>query len=152
MDTKRQDLDMYQDFATFFIAPVIGKRTFDKTSFKYLFLRYVSVSDEAFALMVFENNYERWIDMAIKNIWAKLDVLPLYTTGGNTAQTPSKFHTNITRLNTSSTCVYQGRSAKGIKCYNDLYKSISREHETEMGKTFDDGFLVLMQEKTEGFM
>ena len=54
VDTRRQDMDMYQDFATYFIAPVIGKHTFDKSSFKYLFSRYVSVSDEAFALLVFE--------------------------------------------------------------------------------------------------
>ena len=66
MDTRRQDFDMYQDFATFFIAPMIGKCIFDKSSSIYLFSRYVSVSDEAFALLVFENNYKSWIDMATK--------------------------------------------------------------------------------------
>ena len=106
METRRQDHDMYHDFVNSFIAPVVGKRTFDRSSYKYLFSRYVSVSDEAFALLIFENNYDRWLDMAIKDNWTTSDVMPLYTTGGNASQTPRNLQPNQVQKNTSRTSMY----------------------------------------------
>ena len=49
---------------------------------------YVFVSDEAFALLLFENNYDRWTDMALRKYWTGSCVKPKYTTGGNINQTP----------------------------------------------------------------
>ena len=68
---------MYHDFISYFVKPVVGKCKFDNNSFKYLLSRYVTVSDEAFALLTFENNYERWLDMAIKNNWTTSNIKPL---------------------------------------------------------------------------
>ena len=45
------------------------------------------VSDEAFALLIFENNYDRWTSLAVNNQWTSSSIKPAYTSGGNVNQT-----------------------------------------------------------------
>ena len=150
VDTRRQDKDMYHDFINFFIKPVVGKRKFDTSSIKFLPSRYVTVSDEAFALLTFENNYDCWLDMAIRNDWAASNVRPLYSTGGNGNQTPSKAQANQEfKDNNSSTSMYQGWSVQGIRRFNNLYDLVLKERNTEAGFLFEEGFLQYMQEKKD---
>ena len=56
---RRNTLDDYIIFASNFISVVVGKRQFDNYSWRFNFSNYVSVSDEAFALLIFINYYER---------------------------------------------------------------------------------------------
>ena len=149
VETRRQDKDSYHDFVSSFVAPVVGKRKFDKTSYKYLLSRYVSVSDEAFALLIFENNYDRWLDMAIKDNWTTSDVMPLYTTGGNASQTPRNLQPNQVQKNTSRTSMYQGWSVQGIRRFNILYDLVYKERDSEAGTLFEEQFLLSMQDKKE---
>jgi len=128
---------------------VVGKRKFDKSSYKYLLSRYVSVSDEAFALLIFENNYDRWLDMAIRNNWTTSDVMPLYTTGGNASQTPRNLQPNCKQKNTSRTSMYQGWSVQGIRRFNILYDLVEKERDSEAGTVFEEQFLQYMQDKKE---
>ena len=148
VETRRQDKDMYHDFINYFVKPVVGKRKFDNSSFKYLLSRYVTISDEAFALLTFENNYERWLDMAIKNNWTSSNIKPLYTTGGNGNQTPSKAQAGQkSKDNNASTSMYQGWLVQGIRRFNALYDLVLKERETQAGLMFEEDFLLYMQEK-----
>lgn len=148
--TRRQDKDMYHDFLNYFVAPVVGKRKYEKNSIKFLLSRYVTVSDEAFALLVFENNYERWLDMGNKNNWTTSDVTPLYSTGGNGTQTPKNAEaTQGLQDNTSSTSMFQGWSIQGIRRFNALYDLIYKERMTEEGILFEEEFLQDIQEKKD---
>ena len=54
----RQTYESYCEFASSFIAPVVGKRRFDNLCWRSTFSSYVTISDEAFALLTFENNYD----------------------------------------------------------------------------------------------
>ena len=148
METRRQDKDMYHDFINYFVKPVVGLRKFDGNCFKFLLSRYVTVSDEAFALLTFENNYDCWLDMAKKNNWASSDIRPLYSTGGNGIQTPTKTQSNKQSKDTYSTnSMYRGWSIQGIRHFNVLYKLVEKERNTEAGFLFEEGFLQEMQEK-----
>ena len=156
---------MYHDFAEYFISGVVGKQVFVKRSWKLPFSKFVSVSDEAFALLVFENNYDRWLDMACCDNWNCSAVRPIYTTGGNITQTPKiedeaentkrgkhKKQTNdqvrpTAVKNSSSTSMYQGWSVQGICCFNELYDLVAHERSTKLGKDFDKNFLESCQEK-----
>ena len=60
---RRRTIKNYIIFALNFISVVVGKRQFDNYSWHFNFSNYVSVSDEAFALLIFENNYKRWMHM-----------------------------------------------------------------------------------------
>ena len=56
---------MYYDFINYFVSAVIGKMNYKKKSCSIVMSKYATVSDEAFALLILENNYETWMDMAL---------------------------------------------------------------------------------------
>ena len=87
--------------------------------------------------------------MAIRNNWTTSDVMPLYTTGGNTSQTPRNLQPNQVQKNTSKTSMYQGWSVQGIWHFNILYDLVEKEQDSEAGTLFEEQFLLYMQEKKE---
>ena len=50
-------------FCDHFIRAVVGHRKFDQDKRNYLLSGFVTVSDEAYALLVCENNLEKWVEM-----------------------------------------------------------------------------------------
>ena len=59
--------DVYFAFATYFISIVVGKKKFKNFCCKFPMLNFVSVSDETFALLIYENNNDRWMSMAVND-------------------------------------------------------------------------------------
>ena len=90
----RQTFEGYCVFASHFIAQVVGKQRFDNVCWQTTFSSYISKSDEAFALLVFENNYDCWISMAKSSDWGSSVVKPVFTNGGNNLQTPKAANKN----------------------------------------------------------
>ena len=88
VNLRRSTSPMYVDFFGLFVAPVVGKKRFDSLCWQQHLSNFVTISDEALALVIFENNYERWMDMEKNNNWTSSSVRPKYTTGGNAFQTP----------------------------------------------------------------
>ena len=88
INIQRQNFKEYCTFATYFISSVVGKQRFDNLCWRSPFSSFVSKSDEAFALLIFENNYEHWTAMAGEGVWSSSIIRPVYTTGGNVLQTP----------------------------------------------------------------
>lgn len=136
----------YIEFANNFISIVVGKKRFDNLSSKFSFSEFVSISDETFALLIFENNYERWLTMALTNGWKSCPVRPVYTTGGNVLQTPkcNKSKENGETSNDMpkpSTAKYQGWSVEGIKRFNELYDLVAKERHSMEGKKFEEELL-----------
>ena len=136
------------------------EKAFENYSWKFGISKFVSVSDEAFALLLFENNYDRWFSMAASGNWSSSTIQPMYTTGGNVKQTvaitskqdksdlirmrgqyqaQSLFSSSI--INTPTTAKYQGWSVAGIKCYNELYGTIDKERKSLVGIKFEEHFL-----------
>ncbi len=134
VNSRRQLVDVYCTFATYFIAPVIGKHKFDNICYRLHFSSFVSKSDEAFALLTYENNYNCWTDMAQKNNWGSSAIKPEYTTGGNSVHTP------IPRTGVSN-ARSQGWSMKGIRRFNELFDLIGKERGDSFGPEFDNLFL-----------
>ena len=79
---------VYFEFAIHFLSVVIGWKKFENYCWKHALSKFVTVSDEAFALLTFENNYDCWLSMAINDNWLLSLVKPKYTSGGNVLQTP----------------------------------------------------------------
>ena len=88
VETRRTDMNMYADFFTLFVAPVVGKKKFEHQCYVQKLSEFVSVSNEALALLLYDNNYDRWLDMGKNKDWTMSSVRPKYTTGGNAIQTP----------------------------------------------------------------
>src|SRR5687767_3144502 len=156
VDTQRNDLQMYTDFFSLFIGFVIGKKRFEGLCFRENLSTFVTISDKALALLIFENNYDRWIDMGKNNNWASSSVRPKYTTGGNANQTPksskkknkasTKKSVEENNDNKGSTCAkYQGWSIEGLRKYNKLFDAIRAERESPLGNEFEDALLAYSQ-------
>ena len=88
MSERRTNSAAYVDFFILFVAPVVGKKRFENLCWRQKLSDFVTISDEALALVLFQNNYDRWMAMGEKKSWSKSDVHPKYTTGGNAVQTP----------------------------------------------------------------
>ena len=89
VNTRQKWSAMYIDFLNLFVASVVGKKYEELCWFRKL-SEFVTISDEVLVLLIFENNYDRWINMGKNDDWAVSTVHPKYTTGGNASQTPKK--------------------------------------------------------------
>ena len=152
---------MYMDFFVLFVASVVGKKRFENLCWKQKLSDFVSVSDEALALIIFENNYDRWIAMGNNNDWTNCTVRPKFTTGGNASQTPKTtkganagkkkvkgknkdviVENSNEEAPKNSTCAkYQGWSVEGIRKYNVYFDEIKKERKGNLGVEFEEAFL-----------
>src|SRR5207244_845227 len=74
---------IYYDFIEFFLSAVVGKKKYKAKTCHYLLSSYASVSDEAFAILVLENNIDTWLDMAKRKITKGSNVPRKFTNGGS---------------------------------------------------------------------
>ena len=89
---------------------------------------YISVSDEAFAILIFENNYETWCDMVKRNNTKLSPVIQKYTNGGSSSG------------KNGSSRRYQGWNSEGIKRFNDLFDLVKADRESAHAKPFEEAF------------
>ena len=75
--------EIYTKFLVNFISIVVGKKKFENYCWRFPLSQFVTISDETFALLIFDNNYEHWMSCAVSDTWSKSEVKPLYTSGGN---------------------------------------------------------------------
>ena len=79
INTRTSVRSNYFLFALHFISIVIGKQKFESFCWRFPFSAIVKPSDETFALLIFENNYNRWMSMAVNDHWTPSSVKPDYT-------------------------------------------------------------------------
>ena len=165
VETRRNSTPSYIDFFNMFVANVVGKKTFESHCWRQKASQFVTVSDEALALLMYENNYERWTDMGKNDNWKSSAVRPKYTSGGNACQTPmatkhkkNKKVIGKTQVDDNpgsenkndSTCArYQGWSLEGIRRYNFLFDAVKAERASPLGIQFDDAFLQYCKENKD---
>ena len=63
---RKDSTGLYFNFIEYFIAPVVGI-FYKENRCERLISDFISVGDEAFAILIFENNYETWCDMVKRN-------------------------------------------------------------------------------------
>ncbi len=107
-----------------------------------------TVSDEAFALLLLENSYDRWCDLYFNNKGALLqrrgkkgrdvesDVAPKYTRGG------IKYSTN------DATGMEKGWSQEGKRRFNELYDSVKQDR--KQNPSFEKHWLDARREAQTG--
>ena len=161
VESRHKDIPSYDDFFNLFVANVVGKKHFENVCWRKKLSNFVTVSDKAIALLVYENNYERWTDMGKKANYNFSTVQPKYTSGGNACQTPKagklsslskKGKKGVGKTQTDekacsynkndSTCArYQGWSMEGIRKYNFFFDAVKEECASCLGAEFEDAFL-----------
>ena len=77
---RTDDYPVYKDFVSFFVSGVVGICRFDRNKCHAKYSTYVSISDEAFAVLTLENNWDRWASMAENGGWTDTIVASKWTT------------------------------------------------------------------------
>src|SRR5687768_6509232 len=73
---------IYFDFINHFVSAVVGKTKYINDSCTRLLSKFATVSDEAFALLSLENNYDTWMEMGVTGDTKTSRVQCKYTNGG----------------------------------------------------------------------
>jgi hypothetical protein len=94
----------YSIFCENVVSQVVGKTSWKSKGHSVLMSNIATVSDEAFAVILLENSYELWKDMA-----------------GHGDDYVSKVETRYTK-NGAGTKKYQGWVDEGLRRFNDLAK------------------------------
>jgi hypothetical protein len=119
-----------------FIRAVVGHRKFDQDKRTYLVSTFVTISDEAFCLLVCENNLEKWLDMYKREDRKQSNVVPKYTNGGRSNNANGSSRRN------------KGWSQTGTRRYVQLYEFVTNQRKTVNRKLAEKSYLM---EKTNEY-
>jgi hypothetical protein len=161
LDERFENFNMYADFVVFYIGAVVGLRHFEKDKCRKKFSEYVTVSDEAFAVLTLENNWLRWMAMAKAHHWKDSPIPTRWTvTRDKPTQSPTGKSKKKAVVNDSEAQRdgiqqgpqarrYRGWSAHGINRYNQLFDQIEKERSSKRGKRFEINLLSYLQKEEE---
>jgi hypothetical protein len=76
----KHNYPIYKDFVSFYVSAVVGMHKFDCNKWHVKYSKYVTVSNEAFAVLTLENNWKRWSSMADDVDWKDSDEPSKWTT------------------------------------------------------------------------
>ena len=111
------------------LRAVVGHRRFDCDKKESILSNWITVSDEAFAMLVGKNNIDQWIDMYRRDDKKKKsDVIPRYTNGGKSQ----------VRNGSSQRC--KGWTVEGTKQYGQLYCLVEKERATVSRQEFEEDY------------
>jgi hypothetical protein len=114
----------YQWFCKDLLPCVVGAKLWHKKHNKELIGTIATCSDEAFALVILENNYERWMAVARWHV----NNANMATEDKAPKNFPGSLYTNsgLSKKNGRSCCL-QGWARKGYLRFNALYNQVSRD-------------------------
>ena len=124
-------------FCDHFLRAVVGHRRFDCDKKESILSNWITVSDEAFAMLVGKNNIDRWIDMYRRDDKKKSDVTPRYTNGGKS------------QVQNGSSQRCKGWTVEGTKRYGQLYCLVEKERATIARQEFEEHYLKKKKEEFE---
>ena len=129
---------IYYDFISYFVSAVIGRMDYRKKSCSMLLSNYATVSDEAFALLSLENNFETWMDMGHTGNTKNSTVPCKYTNGGKSECKNARSQHN------------KGWSDEGLCRFNDLFDLVEKNREAPHAKQFEEDFRKWCEAKASG--
>jgi hypothetical protein len=142
IDMIYKEPDLFVLFMNLVVKHVVFKRIWNVNSMTKKYYRFVTVSDEAFAFLVLENNAARYLDMADERV-EKIDyACPKYTDAvlkGETRRTSSRSNTNIPS---------RGWTDEGKLRFMNLFEEVEKFRETEEEKVESLATYLFEKERT----
>jgi hypothetical protein len=126
----RKDYDSYSKFCQLVLSIVVGRNIWKTTVGKCKISDFVTVSDEAFALLLIDNSWHVWLDMGIKAQAGEAmggAKGPAGDNGGNRLMT--KFTSNGAFVKKN-----QGWSKQGLSRFVQLVKDVKADREDDAKK------------------
>ena len=122
----------YSSFVDEFVKWVVGAKPFQRLAATKLLSEFVTVTDEAYALLVCENQEKRYQKMMVEGNTRKLTMEARYTDGGGGKDVPLSGKNRKGR----------GWSSKGIERFNELCHQIREERAKDPDRhKFEKSFL-----------
>ena len=135
---RSKDNFMYYNFINYFVSSVIGKMDYKKKCCSNLLSTYATVSDEAFALLSFENNFDTWMDMGVRGDTKTSQVPRKYTNGGKLQNKTATSQHN------------KGWSDEGLQRFNVLFDLVEKNRASPYAKQFEEDLRKWCEAKAEG--
>ncbi len=124
-------------FCQRFLKCVVGEQKWNSKHLVEPIRDFVTPSDEAFVILVLENNCSVWVDMWDKDNMKESNVVPLWTNGGQ----------NKKDRNNGSTGKHKGWSNEGVNRFNQLMVGVMRNRKNF--PNFDTDLLQKWQEERQ---
>ena len=128
----------YALFCQHILICVSGKKQFDNQARTKKLSYFVGVSDEAYALLLLENHWERYEDYANQS-----PIVAMH------ARYKSKIKPKFT-LQDGNNKKFKGWSQEGIKRFNQLVQEVEQDRQSKEGKQFEISFQHHMLNVTRG--
>jgi hypothetical protein len=127
-----------------FLPLVVGKVAYERAKTTKTISTFVTVSDEAFAILCIDNVYEKkmyglWGQEGVKCPWKGGDQPP--------AITESKYTSKKQGEGTSYSTKFSGWSADAFTQYEHFYRTIAAARDTKEGRTIESLILQTEQER-----
>jgi hypothetical protein len=82
----RENKRVYQWFCSHFLEPVVGATKWKANRITRALRKFATPSDEAFGMVVYQNNYQKWLQMHVVNDSKDQTVPAKWTNGGQQAK------------------------------------------------------------------
>ena len=133
-EKRHEDSGNYMLFIDTFVRRVVGCTQFDKYCDSLLLSKFVTVSDEGFALLVYENQEKRWQQLFKKlqdgEQNPKITIPGKYTDGGTRPGRAGGTNRE-----------HKGWKNEGLHKFNSLCLAIEKERQTDERKKFEARYL-----------
>jgi hypothetical protein len=131
-DTLRKDQAAYMEFADIMIRAVHGKSRYGDTAGTTTFNSFISKSQEAFTLLLYENGYKNWVWSARNDPGSSSDG-SIDGCGGSTTDSNCSAYGYTTRSKEDMPGRNGGWSTEGMLKYNELYRKVATDREIDDG-------------------
>lgn len=131
----RENKRTYLWFCENFLEPVIGTAKWKANKCKQQVRKFVTPSDEAFAVLVYENNYRKWYECFYDHDPKNRTEKALWTSG---SEQNRHGHSNKK---------FCGWAREGLEHFNDVYKKVEKDRKGVPG--FEKSLLQHLLEEYE---
>lgn len=142
IDMIYKEPDLFVLFMNLVVKHVVFKRKWNVNSMTKKYYRFVTVSDEAFAFLVLENNAARYLDMADERVEKINYACPKYTDAvykGERRRTSSESNNNLPS---------RGWTDEGKQRFMNLFEEVEKFREAEEEKVESLATYLLEKETT----
>ena len=116
---------------------VVGARKFDRLSLTHSLSKFVFISDEAFALLIYENQEDRWWEMHC-NGTTKSTTPAKFTDGGRSSKLSGR-----SRLG-------KGWDYRGIDRFNKLCELVQKDRRSSHAQKFEEDCMAHRSKMRDG--
>ena len=124
-------------FYIYIAAACIGKRTFRMLCQQQMLTTILTPTDEALAMLIVDNQFDRWMDMKDQLVRTKSNIKPKYTVG------------DCKRTKKGSPKRYGGWSRAGIEQFSRYKRESEQARTTQTRREFDDWFLSIHEPQVD---